>query len=122
MKYFGIGLSFVIVLLFTGLTKAQKSPVEPTKAPKVVIGIVIENMRPDYIQRYWNKFEDNGFKKLYTEGAVCTNVRMTLQVQNYASGTATLFTGVNPSSHGIINKKWYDKFKEQETDCTEDEY
>jgi hypothetical protein len=83
---------------------------------------VIENMRPDYIQRYWNKFEANGFKKLYTQGAVCTNVRLTQHVQNYASGTATLFTGVNPSLHGIINKNWYDKFNEQETECTEDSY
>lgn len=110
------------VLLFSGLTKAQKSPVEPAKAPKVVIGIVVENMRPDYIQRYWNKFSDNGFKKLYTDGAVCTNVRMNIQVQNYASGTATLFTGVNPSSHGIINNKWYDRFNEKETDCAKDNY
>ena len=122
MKYVVIGLSFVIFLFFTGLTSAQPSPAEFVKPPKVVIGIVVENMRPDYIQRYWNKFEENGFKKLYNEGAVCSNVRLTMHVQNYASGTATLFTGVNPSSHGIINKKWYDRFKEKEEECTEDPY
>jgi hypothetical protein len=47
---------------------------------------------------------------------------MIQHVQNYASGTATLFTGVNPSMHGIINKNWYDKFNERETECTEDSY
>jgi len=122
MKYIGIGLTIVLLLLFNGLTNAQLSPEETSKPPKVVIGIVVENMRPDYIQRFWNKFEANGFKKLYTQGAVCTNVRLTQHVQNYATGTATLFTGVNPSIHGIINKNWYDKFKEQETECTEDSY
>jgi hypothetical protein len=122
MKYLGFGLFFLSVLFFSGLTKAQQSPAETSKLPKVVMGIVVENMRPDYIQRYWNKFEANGFKKLYTEGAVCTNVRLIQHVQNYASGTATLFTGVNPSMHGIINKNWYDKFKEEESECCEDDY
>ena len=90
--------------------------------PKVVIGIVVENMRPDYIQRYWNKFGENGFKKLYNNGTVCTNVHLTQHVQNYASGTATLFTGVTPSIHGIINKVWYDRLKQKEVECTEDDY
>jgi hypothetical protein len=122
MKYVFIGLQVVSMLFFARFAQAQLSPAETQKTPKVVIGIVVENMRPDYIQRYWNKFEDNGFKKIYTQGAVCTNVRLTQHVQNYASGTATLFTGVNPSMHGIINKNWYDKFNERETECTEDAY
>jgi len=84
------------------------------------MGIVVENMRPDYIQRYWEKFGDNGFKKLYTQGAVCSNVQLKQHIQNYASGTATLFTGVTPATHGIINKIWFDKFNGQETECTED--
>ena len=122
MNYIRIGLIIILSLFINELTYAQLSPAETSKTPKVVMGIVIENMRPDYVQRYWNKFEPGGFKKLYTQGAVCTNVRLTQQVQNYASGTATLFTGVNPSMHGIINKNWYDKFKEKETECTEDSY
>ena len=90
--------------------------------PKVVLGIVVENMRPDYIQRYWNKFGDNGFKRLYTNGAVCTNVHLVQHVQNYASGTATLYTGLNPSVHGIVNKTWFDRLKDREIECTEDDY
>ena len=120
MKYIGIGLTLVLTLLFNGLTIAQISPAENTKTPKVVIGIVIENMRPDYVQRYWKKFGDNGFKKLYTQGAVCSNVQLKQHIQNYASGTATLFTGVTPATHGIINKNWFDKFNSQETECVED--
>ena len=122
MKLSNFCMLLVVLVMVPGFSWAQKSPVEPAKAPKVVVGIVVENMRPDYIQRYWNKFEENGFRKLYSDGAVCTNVSLNIQVQNYASGTATLFTGVNPSSHGIINQKWYDRFNEKITDCSEDEY
>jgi hypothetical protein len=120
MKLIGIGFSIVFLLLFNGLTGAQQSPFDTTTKPKVVIGIVVENMRPDYIQRYWNKFGENGFKKLYNQGAVCSNVQLKQHIQNYASGTATLFTGVTPAMHGIINKNWFDDFNGQEVECTED--
>ena len=85
------------------------------------MGIVIENMRPDYIQRYWSKFQDNGFKKLYSEGAVCSNFHIIQHLQNYASGTATLYTGVSPAIHGIPNKTWYSRLKDKEIDCTVDD-
>jgi hypothetical protein len=104
------------------LTGVTQNNLNPETKPKVVVGIVVENMRPDYIQRYWDKFQPDGFKKLYTGGAVCTNLNMTQHVQNYASGTATLFTGVNPSVHGIVNKRWYDRLKGKEIECTEDNY
>lgn len=93
-----------------------------TQKPKVVIGLVVENMRPDYIQRYWNKFGQNGFQKIYSNGAVCTNVNFTQHYQSYAAGTATIYTGVSPSTHGIIGKYWYDRLRSRETECTEDNY
>ncbi|WP_319482023.1 alkaline phosphatase family protein [uncultured Draconibacterium sp.] len=111
-----------ILLFLGGQTQAQNNEPLNSDKPKVVIGIVVENMRPDYIQRYWDKFQPNGFKKIYTQGAVCKNVKLTLHEQNYASGTATLFTGVHPSIHGIVSNKWYDRLKKKEVDSTEDDY
>ncbi|MBN2635735.1 MAG: alkaline phosphatase family protein [Prolixibacteraceae bacterium] len=113
---------FFIYLFSPVISSGQQNTNEQLNKPKVVIGIVIENMRPDYVQRYWNKFGNDGFKKLYTNGTVCSNVKLTQHVQNYASGTATLFTGVTPSIHGIVNKIWYDRLKEKEVECTEDDY
>ena len=110
------------MFIFSNSVSAQRNKEKQTNKPKVVIGIVVENMRPDYIQRFWDKFQPNGFKKLYSNGAVCTNVNITQHVQNYASGTATLFTGVNPSIHGIIDKTWYDRLKQKELECTDDNY
>lgn len=111
-------------LIFSGpaMTQSTADLGFNAEKPKVVIGLVVENMRPDYIQRYWNKFQSDGFKKLYTQGAVCSNVNLNLQYHSYASGTATLFTGVNPSIHGIIGKTWYDRLRSKETECTADDY
>ena len=121
MKRFLVFAAVFSIALFDPVV-GQLSSIQDENKPKIVVGLVVENMRPDYIQRYWNKFGDDGFKKLYTNGAVCTNVNLTQHVQNYASGTATLFTGVNPSIHGIIDKVWYDRLKENEVECTEDDY
>lgn len=120
MKYYLLLIIFLILNIHPG-AKAQSGFIPEQQSPKVVIGLVVENMRPDYIQRYWNKFEANGFKKLYSGGAVYTNVNMTQHYNSYASGTATLFTGVHPSLHGIIGKTWYDRLRSRETECTEDE-
>jgi predicted AlkP superfamily pyrophosphatase or phosphodiesterase len=114
--------TLLISLIFTGILSAMAQMPHDSEKPKVVIGLLIENMRPDYIQRYWNKFESGGFKKLYSNGAVCSNVNLTQHNQNYASGTATLFTGVTPSTHGIIGKSWYDRLRRKEMESTQDDY
>ncbi|SHE46658.1 Type I phosphodiesterase / nucleotide pyrophosphatase [Mariniphaga anaerophila] len=114
--------SLIIFLIFFGRVCAQQPSDYNNTKPKVVVGLVIENMRPDYVQRYWNKFQPDGFKKLFSQGAVCTNIKLTQHYQNYASGTATLFTGVNPSTHGIVGKTWYDRLRSKEAECTEDDY
>ena len=109
-----------MICSFPGFLFAQ--PGANSSKPKVVIGIVVENMRPDYIQRYWNMFQPNGFKRLYTNGAVFTDVNINQHIQSYAGGTATLFTGAYPSVHGIVDKTWYDMIKKKVVDCTEDDY
>lgn len=115
-------ISLLCCVLFAFVSTIRANLPNSTDKPKVVVGLVIENMRPDYIQRYWNKFEEGGFKKLYTNGAICSNVNLTVHEQSYASGTATLFTGVNPSTHGIIGKHWYDRLRSREVECTYDDY
>ncbi len=114
-------LFLFLIFLFPGILSGQ--PLKTSfKKPKVVIGIVVENMRPDYVDQFWDKFQEGGFKKLFTEGAVCTNFRMEQHIQSYATGTATLFTGVYPSMHGIISPSWYDRVSEKEVTCVEDDY
>lgn len=119
IKQFSI---LILVLFCTNHIWAQRTGYRTSNPPKVVIGIVVENMRPDYIDRYWNKFGNDGFRKLYTNGAVVTNMKISQHVQNYASGTATLFTGVYPSGHGIIDVVWYDRLRIREVSAIADDY
>jgi len=59
------------ILIITNTVIAQTKPTAtPTnlKQPKLVVGIVVDQMRQDYIYRYWNKFGNGGFKKLINEG------------------------------------------------------
>lgn len=111
-----------IVLFSTTHLWAQTSGYRNSNPPKVLIGIVVENMRPDYIDRYWNKFGNDGFRKLYLNGAVVTNMKLAQHAQNYASGTATIFTGVYPSGHGIIDDVWYDRLRIREVSAVTDDY
>ena len=119
IKQFSI---LLLVLICTTQIWAQRTGYRNNNPPKVVIGIVVENMRPDYIDRYWNTFGNDGFRKLYTNGAVVTNMKISQHIQNYASGTATLFTGVYPSGHGIIDEVWYDRLRIREVGAVADDY
>ena len=109
----------ILLLIAKGTISQNYRQVDP---PRVVIGIVVENMRPDYVDRYWDKFGTDGFRKLYSKGAVISNMKITQHVQNYASGTATLFTGVPPSVHGIVDVAWYDRLRSKVTNCITDDY
>src|SRR5665648_1039390 len=81
---------------------AQNSKNTDVSVPRLVVVLSVDQMRTDYLSRYWNKFQSGGFKRLVNEGAVCSNAQLDLHVQKITTGTATLFTGVYPATHGIV--------------------
>ncbi|MFO7923406.1 MAG: alkaline phosphatase family protein [Bacteroidales bacterium] len=82
-------------------------------SPDLIVGIVVENMRYDYLSRMWDQFGDDGFRKLVSEGSSFANARYDYIVNQSSAGYATIFTGANPSAHGIIADSWYDRLKEE---------
>ncbi len=123
MKYRVFNVVCVVLgLLMSFQLQAQLLRNNGEGTPKLVVGIIVENMRPDYIDRYWNKFGENGFKKIYSKGTVFSNFKMEQHIQSYSTGTATLFTGVYAATHGIIANSWYDRLTEKEVNCVEDDY
>ncbi|MFV0553085.1 MAG: alkaline phosphatase family protein [Mangrovibacterium sp.] len=77
--------------------------------PKAVVVINVENMRPEYLQRYYYNFLDGGLKRLLDEGTLCTNVRNYINDQNTEAATASLFTGSYPALHGMVNAEWLNR-------------
>ncbi|MEO9481843.1 MAG: alkaline phosphatase PafA [Ekhidna sp.] len=75
--------------------------------PKLVIGIVVDQMRQDYILRFSNKFSDGGFKRMIGEGFQFRNAHYNYVPTYTAPGHASIYTGTTPSNHGIIGNGWY---------------
>ena len=93
----------------------------PSEKPKLIVGIVIDQMRYDYLFRFWDKYDNNGFKRLINEGAFCKNARYNYFFTQSSSGFATIATGANPAVHGIIADSWHVQLSDKTVHCTRDE-
>ncbi len=100
-----IGILVFIGLVSTGFSQQRMSI--PSEKPKLIVEIIVSQMRYDYIHRYWDKFGEGGFKLLVNEGAFCKNARYNYLLTQSYPGLATISTGANPMVHGIISNKWY---------------
>ena len=81
------------------------------KAPKLVVGIVVDQMRYDYLSRFYDRYTDGGFKRLMNGGFNLTNNHYNYVPTYTAPGHASIYTGTSPMNHGIIGNNWYDKFE-----------
>ena len=88
--------------------------------PKLVVGIVIDQMRYDYISKYWNKYGDDGFKRIVTGGFFCKNTHYNYTPTFTGPGHAAIYTGCTPSQNGIIANDWYDRESKAYVYCVED--
>jgi len=70
---------------------------------------VIDQMRTDYIYRYWNRFGEGGFKRLVNEGFFCKNTHYNYVPTYTGPGHSSIYTGAAPSAHGIIANDWFSK-------------
>lgn len=109
-------LAFALIMALPSFGKKKI----PSEKPKLIVQIVISQMRYDYLNKYWNKYSDNGFKKLVENGTFCKNAHYNYHLTQNAPGFATIATGTNPSMHGIVADKWYDRLKEEIVDATYD--
>ncbi len=92
----------------------------PAERPKLVVGLVVDQMRYDYLYRYWDKYSSGGFKRLITQGFNCRNNHYAYAFTETGPGHATIYTGTTPSVHGIVSNMWYDKRQERMVYCAED--
>lgn len=88
--------------------------------PKLVVGIVVDQMRWDYLYRYQENYSEDGFKRLIQNGFSCEKTYIPYIPTYTAPGHATIFTGSIPAIHGIVANDWKDKIVERNVYCTED--
>jgi predicted AlkP superfamily pyrophosphatase or phosphodiesterase len=79
------------------------------KKVRLIVGVVIDQFRYDYLTRFEDQFGEGGFKRLLTGGAVFTNANYIHTPTYTACGHATLMSGATPSMNGIIANEWYDR-------------
>jgi len=104
-------IALVATLFFTVKTYAQ---------PKLIVGIVVDQMRYDYLYRFQDKFGKGGFKKLMADGFNCKNANYNYVPTYTGPGHASIYTGTTPALHGIISNKWYDKLIGKNVYCCDD--
>lgn len=89
--------------------------------PKLVVGIVVDQMRYDYLTRFYNKYSEGGFKLLMNEGFNCKNNHYNYTPTYTGPGHASIYTGTTPKYHGIIANYWYDKEIKKTVYCAGDD-
>ncbi|MFT6698668.1 MAG: putative AlkP superfamily pyrophosphatase or phosphodiesterase [Porticoccaceae bacterium] len=109
-----------ILILSTIFFISCKSQETKQQKPKLVVGIVIDQMRYDYLTRFTDRFGENGFKRLLNNGFSIENAYYNCIPTYTAVGHASIYTGTTPDSHGIISNNWYDKFLKKSIYCVDD--
>lgn len=90
--------------------------------PKLVVGITIDQLRGDYLEMFQHSFGENGFKRLLNEGLVYSDMKFNFPYIDRASAIATIFTGANPSYHGIVSENKYNVTENQEISSFSDHF
>ncbi len=88
--------------------------------PKLVVGIVVDQMKMEYLFRFSNDFSENGFKRLMREGYTFNNTHYNYMPTYTAPGHASVYTGTTPAVHGIVGNEWFNKATGKEMYCTDD--
>jgi len=89
--------------------------------PKLVVVIVIDQFRGDYLERYYDQFGDAGFRILLDHGAYFPNCNYNYANTRTAPGHSTLFTGAYSNGHGIVSNEWWDPKKRARVTSVEDD-
>jgi predicted AlkP superfamily pyrophosphatase or phosphodiesterase len=97
-------------LLKTLLFLSCKHQEPKQEKSKLLVGIVVDKMRYDYLTRFSIRYGENGFKRLLNNGGSRENVHHNYIPAHTAVGHTSIYTGTTPENHGIISNNWYDKY------------
>src|SRR5215813_2701522 len=100
---FSIAFSFFIFI------SSIAQPGGNLQRPKLIVGITVDQMRWDFLYRYYDRYAANGgFKRLLNQGFSCENTLVPYTPTVTAAGHSCIYTGSVPALHGIMANSWYD--------------
>jgi predicted AlkP superfamily pyrophosphatase or phosphodiesterase len=105
-----------LLLLFVSISFVQAQD-----RPKLVVGIVVDQMKMEYLYRFSDDFSPNGFKRLMNKGFVFHNAHFNYMPTYTGPGHASIYTGATPSVNGIVGNDWYSRSSGKDRYCTDDE-
>ena len=114
--------SLLIIFSFPNIIEAQKKVIQTNiiDRPKIVVGIVIDQMRWDYLYRYYNRYSTGGLKRIINKGFSFENTLLPYVPTYTAVGHTTIYTGGIPATHGMVGNNWFDKGSNKNVYCTDD--
>jgi hypothetical protein len=114
MKKVFFPLFVFLLACFTGFAQLNR--------PKLVVGIVVDQMRPDYLTRFYEHFGNGGFKTLMSDGYTMWNIQFNYIPTYTGLGHASIYSGTTPRYHGIIGNDIYYREKKQTENCVRDTF
>lgn len=126
MKFFKIVIFIVSLCPLFTLAQRPKDNVVSNELtslplrPKLVVGIVVDQMRWDYLYRYANRYGSGGFNRMLKEGFTCENTQIPYVPTVTAAGHTGIYTGSVPSIHGIAGNDFIIQATGKNMYCTED--
>lgn len=111
MKYL---IAFLLILGFSICGHSQKNK------PKVVVGIVVDQMCYEYLYRFQDNYSKKGFKEIMKNGTNCRNVEYNYIPTYTGPGHASIYAGTTPNNHGIIANAWFERKTNGLVNCVGD--
>ena len=115
----GVVVLFCMVFAATGFGQKVTNPA--AASPKLVVGVMVDQMRWDFIYRYQSRYGEGGFKRILKEGFSCENAFIPYAQTVTAAGHASVYTGSVPALNGIMGNEWYDRSLKRDVYCVEDD-
>jgi len=127
MQYYR-SIRFLLLCLFVfaipegyGQESKSQSDVPFKTTPKLMVGIIVDQMRYDYLTRFYDRFGNDGFRRLVEEGFNCRNNHYNYAPTTTGPGHTSVYTGTTPATHGVIANGWYDKVSGESVYCAGDD-
>ena len=115
----GFLLSLLAVMSVLSASEA-KANLDRNEVPKVVVNILIDQLRSDYMKAFMPLYGDDGFRRLLRDGRVYSQAEYPLARPDRASAAATISAGTSPANHGVIGRKWLNRNTLQTVFCVDD--